>query len=355
MGKSSIEWTDRTLNPIRARNLATKRVGWHCEHVNDDCINCYAEGINLRLGTGLPFKPGHRKDVEIFLDRAMLVTALAEIAGKPQRIFITSMTDAALAHGDWLAMLDAIFGFAAIARHCQVQILTKRPRDLRRYVLSEGREAFVQVAAHPFYRDAWKAGQNTFGSIRYEPKDSLWFVDWPLPNVWLGFSAGTQSHFDAMWAEMKPLAEAGWHIFASLEPLHEPIVLPADFLALRERAWVIVGGESKGLPSSKPRPTHPAWVRALQRQCAIAGVWFFFKQWGHWLPGYDRERDDPDWRRCDAVARETPKGRWMNDTGGHGFHGQHVVRMNPVGKKAAGAELDGQLYQQLPPFYQEAA
>ena len=70
--RSAIEWTDATWNPIRARNLATGKVGWHCEHVTPGCEHCYAERDNHRFGTKLPFKPGHRKDVEIFLDETML-------------------------------------------------------------------------------------------------------------------------------------------------------------------------------------------------------------------------------------------------------------------------------------------
>jgi protein gp37 len=340
MGKTAIEWTDLTLNPIRARHRETGAVGWHCEHANPDCINCYAEGINRRLGTGLPFKPGHLKDVEIFLDESMLRAALPGLRRKPQqRVFITSMTDAA---GRWVTddMLDGIFGFTYLATQAcraQVQILTKRPTLLAAYL---GQDAIDLRRRHQHRAEQLNGDDHPATCTRVRP----------YPGVWLGFSAGTQDHFDAMWAEMRPLAQQGWNIFVSLEPLHAPIVLPDDFLSLRDRAWVIVGGESKGQPASKPRPTHPAWVRALQRQCAIAGVLFFFKQWGHWLMVYDRERDDPDWRLCDAVMRDTPKGQWLNNTGGQGFHGLQVVRMSPVGKKAAGAQLDGRLFQQLPPF-----
>jgi protein gp37 len=54
--RSAIEWCDASWNPIRARNLATGKLGWHCEHVTEACRNCYAEAINRRLGTGLDFK-----------------------------------------------------------------------------------------------------------------------------------------------------------------------------------------------------------------------------------------------------------------------------------------------------------
>jgi hypothetical protein len=56
---------------------------------------------------------------------------------------------------------------------------------------------------------------------------------------------------------------------------------------------------------------------------------------------YDRDRDDPDWRRCDVVAAETPKGQWLNLAGGQGFHGERLVRVVPATKKAAGRLLDG--------------
>ena len=71
--KSRIEWTDASLNPIRARYIAPTNdgggkecIGWHCEKVIYGCRNCYAEGMNRRLGTGLDFKPGelYRKEKE---------------------------------------------------------------------------------------------------------------------------------------------------------------------------------------------------------------------------------------------------------------------------------------------------
>ena len=60
MGETTgIEWTDSSWSPIRAM-IGTPngpKIGWHCEHVSDGCRNCYAEGLNRRLGTGLDFKP----------------------------------------------------------------------------------------------------------------------------------------------------------------------------------------------------------------------------------------------------------------------------------------------------------
>ncbi|MEI7752405.1 MAG: DUF5131 family protein [Candidatus Omnitrophota bacterium] len=39
---------------------------------------------------------------------------------------------------------------------------------------------------------------------------------------------------------------------------------------------VILGGET----GPGARPMHPDWVRSVRNQCQVAGVPFFFKQWG---------------------------------------------------------------------------
>src|SRR6185437_6259274 len=89
--KSKIEWTDATWNPIRARNRATGKVGFHCEHVTDACRFCYAERLNRRLGTGLDYVRQSRDQVEIFLDEKLL--AAPDHWRIPRRIFLSSVTD----------------------------------------------------------------------------------------------------------------------------------------------------------------------------------------------------------------------------------------------------------------------
>jgi hypothetical protein len=119
---------------------------------------------------------------------------------------------------------------------------------------------------------------------------------------------------------------------------------PSEFDAYYRLDWVIVGGESgKGA-----RPMHPDWVRSLRGQCAAHRVPFFFKQWGEWAAGYDRDLDDPDWRQCAEIKARTPKGQWLNLAGGQGFHGDRVVRVEPIGKKAAGRLLDGVTHDGMP-------
>ena len=60
--------------------------------------------------------------------------------------------------------------------------------------------------------------------------------------------------------------------FLSVEPLLEDLG-PVDLEGIH---WVIVGGES----GHGARPMRQGWVTALQQQCGSANVPFFFKQWG---------------------------------------------------------------------------
>lgn len=173
---------------------------------------------------------------------------------------------------------------------------------------------------------------------------------WPLPNVWLGFSAESQKTFDTRWAHAQKWAKLGWHTWVSLKPLLGPVdmtdcangdnalatvdVQPGvDGHVEREHppllSWVVVGGES-GLGA---RPMHPDWARSLRDQCAAAEVPFSFKQWGDWMPtfcGIDPNKNDP---RCHVRA-----GHTLPD-------GQHMWL---VGKRAAGRLLDGVLHDAQP-------
>jgi protein gp37 len=56
----------------------------------------------------------------------------------------------------------------------------------------------------------------------------------------------------------------------------EPLIGPLNNINFENIDWVIVGGES----GYRPRAMSPDWVLDIQDQCEIAGVAFFFKQWG---------------------------------------------------------------------------
>jgi len=95
--------------------------------------------------------------------------------------------------------------------------------------------------------------------------DQLTWTD----NIWMGVSVEDER----VSYRIDHLRNSGAHIkFLSLEPL----IGPLPNLNLTGIDWVIVGGES----GRKPRPMNPEWVLDIQQQCEAAGVAFFFKQWG---------------------------------------------------------------------------
>jgi protein gp37 len=318
---TAIEWTDASWNPIRARRTmpdGTVLVGWHCTHASEGCRHCYAEGMNKRLGTKLPYKPGLLRtaarpagEVEIFLDDKALNLPLRW--RQPRQIFPGSMTDL---FADFVTddMLDSIFAVMAMCSHHVFQPLTKRTERMRRYV------------SHP---DAPVRILNTMDRLAH--RGSRGFSTWPLPNVWLGTSIENRAALLERAGHLRQTpAAVRWF---SMEPL---IGDPGEIL-LEGIDWVVVGGES----GPGARPMHPDWPRSIRDQCAGAGAAFFFKQWGEFVTVFDRDREDPDWRNCDRWQRTHPRGRWHNLAGGTGFHGDRVVYVDRIGKRLAGRLLDG--------------
>jgi protein gp37 len=283
---TKIEWADASWNPLRVRSKDNGRIGWHCEHVTTGCEFCYAEGFNLRFGTRLPFKPGHRKDIRFVLDDRLLTQPLRW--KRPRMVFVCSMTDL---FADFVedAWIDSVFAVMTVAQQHTFQVLTKRPERMRRYLTVR-----------------WSLGEKLF------------------PNVWLGVSAERQEEADERIPHL--LGTPAAVRFVSAEPLLGPIDLmrgalpmlkPVPGLGWAGLDWVIVGGES----GSSARPMRPDWARSLRDQCVAAGVPFFFKQFGEYAP--------------QQAINEPP----------HFAGGEGIVR---VGKIAAGRQLDGREWNQFP-------
>ena len=93
---------------------------------------------------------------------------------------------------------------------------------------------------------------------------------------------------------------------------------------LRRLDWVITGGES----GPKARPSHPDWFRSLRDQCNAAGVPFFFKQWGEWVPMQGQVEGVP--------------------VRGEKFIHHDGTIMGRAGKKKAGRTLDGRIWDEYP-------
>ena len=382
--RSAIEWTDASWNPIRARNLKTGKVGWHCEHASDGCMGpCYSEAFNKRLGTGLPFKPGHRKDIEIFLDDEMLTLPLRW--KKPRKIFVCSMTDlfADFVPDEWI---DRVFAVMALCPQHTFQVLTKRAERMRDYFI--GKERYLDV--HPL-EDRYNAINDAINQIapahwcKRELQD-YYDEGLPLPHVWLGVSAERQEEADERIPLLLQTPAAVR--FVSCEPLLGPIDLNHiaapekvegeewTFSALqqgdvydmrsvddRDQAFwvsgdgpyrdhaldlVIDGGES----GSGARPSHVDWFRRLRDDCVGADVAYFHKQNGEWLGGTQFTADL--WRR-DTPPGEYSRFQHMQWTGtlegwigGDEFEEGDCECHYRVGKKAAGRLLDGREWNEFP-------
>jgi protein gp37 len=290
---SHIEWTDATWNPL---------VG--CTKVSPGCDNCYAETLVNRFAGHSKSFP-NRFDVVTMRDVRMLTQPLRW--SRPRRLFVNSLSDLfhAAVPDEFIARVFAVM--AAAPQHT-FQLLTKR----------HGRMRSLLTATTP------DAGWGTFGDAVEEAMAEFTHASldvWPLPNVWIGVSVEDQHWADIrIPALLDTPAAVRW---ISAEPLLGPLNLdpwrnPGETPDPRTPAdtrldWVVVGGES----GPRARPMHPQWARDIRDQCEAAGVAFHFKQWGQWLPLNDRP-------------------------------GAIDVEYVPVGKKAAGRELDGRTHDGYP-------
>lgn len=282
---SSIEWTDRTWNPLTG-----------CTKVSPGCDHCYAKTMHERF-----HGPGSFDTVTLHPERLAQPLRWR----KPSRVFVNSMSD--LFHQDVPdEYIARVFAVMALAPRHTFQVLTKRHARMR------------SLLSSPIFR---RSMYDALVSLDY-----AWIsanqLPWPLPNVWLGVSVETQQ-----WADIRipALLDTPAAVrFLSCEPLlgpvtfrwakwqpfgHEPGEVTDHLDGLRRIDWVIVGGES----GPGARPMHPDWARTLRDQCVAAGVPFLFKQWGAW--------------RC--VDEETP---WYAH----------------LSKKLAGRELDGRTWDEYP-------
>jgi protein gp37 len=91
-------------------------------------------------------------------------------------------------------------------------------------------------------------------------------LEWP-ENVWMGVSVENQDYVHRVdYLRQVPAVR-----FLSCEPLLGPLHLHLEGIH-----WVIVGGES----GRGHRPIEAEWIRDIRKQCEVADVAFFFKQWG---------------------------------------------------------------------------
>ena len=115
--------------------------------------------------------------------------------------------------------------------------------------------------------------QHVFQVLTKRPERMLDYLQdrLPLSNVWLGVTVEDQPADKRIPMMLQTPAAVR---FLSCEPLLGAITIEG----LERLDWVICGGES----GPHARRMHPDWARSLRDQCKAAGVPFFFKQWGAW-------------------------------------------------------------------------
>lgn len=329
---SKIEWTDSTWNFL---------VG--CDKVSAGCKNCYAiknswirqhnpkmqekfAGVVEKTAGGQLNWTGR-----VNISPSALMIPLTK--KKPTKYFVNSLSD--LFHENVpFPVIDKAFAVMAIAMQHTFQILTKRPKRMVEYfsrpdLIDCIATAIADLAQEPpvDYEMAAVASQGLF-------EDGL-----PLHNVHIGVSCEDQNALDERLPYLLQVPAAVR--FLSCEPLLGPVLLPhqpvhhdgtgpgyvGNNLGMD---WVIVGGES----GRGARPMHPDWARSLLDQCRIAGVAFFMKQWGEYLP----KCQAPDW--MDIAEKE------------YTFPSPHNPEKRNTyykpGKKAAGRLLDGRTWDEFP-------
>jgi protein gp37 len=241
VSKTTISWTEETWNPLGARNIETGKEGWACVRVSIECLNCYADGLNQKTGvsgeTGLPYKPGHiGQDVELFIHEDRLREPMSW--RKPKIVFVCSMTDVfwELYSEQWI---DQVFAAIALAPRQTFQVLTKR--HVRMYAYMTDPETPGRIA---------RAAEAITGQAQPLPT-------WPLPNVWLGVSAGTQMYANQRIPTL--LTTAAVVHWVSAEPLLEAVSLARWLQGDCRLDWIVVGGESLPIGGKKAdiRPMAP--------------------------------------------------------------------------------------------------
>lgn len=313
-----IAWTDETWNPIRG-----------CESVSEECRFCYAAELAARFsGEGLPFaglaRRSAKRGLPQWTGKTMFIPERLGLPLKwkrPRRIFVTSVSD--LFHGSFTnEQIAAVFGVMAAAPRHTFQLLTKRPEralEWFQWVGLTDKHALVRIAC---YAEDHLMGLMSTSSLASALAPGIGAKTWPLPNVHLLVSAGTQASADKFIPTLLEIPATVRGV--SCEPLLEPVNLRSVVVAqegtktwslnvhcgwsvgtTRHRIdWVIVGGES----GPRARQFDLRWARDIVAQCRRAGVPVFVKQMGErpvdacfrcvgkgHVHGYGEHGADPEW------------------------------------------------------------
>lgn len=382
MGLSNIEWCIYTFNPWRG-----------CTKVSPGCANCYAEVMSGRnpgvLGIWGP-KGTRVVAAESYWNLPLQWNRKAKKLGKRLSVFCASLADIC---EDWSGDLKYPDGSPAYHQDdIDIYPASAIPVSLGSSsgleILATNRRLAVLDDARTRLKKLIEATPNLDWLLltkRPENYPKMFWDVWPN-NAWAGTSVEDQKYADI---RIPYLLKVNAKIrFLSCEPLLGSIDLdvahadkdghcvkcklgfgppheyrgehecPAGFKSRCGLHWVIVGGES----GKNARPMHPAWVRSLRDQCFAADINLFFKQWGEWRPPLENEDFNTAYgydANPSALLVEPRDGTVHcfiphdDDGMSHGDNPLDIKthRCQPmlrVGKKAAGREIDGRIWDEIP-------
>lgn len=366
---TTIEWADKTWSPI---------IG--CDRVSDGCLRCYAintahiRSSNPNPKVAVAFAgTTHRKDGRT--DWTGQINQLEDRLTqpltwkKPRKVFVNSQSD--LFHKNVTdEFIARVFAVMALTPQHTYQVLTKRHARMRALLKNPDFRLMCEEAEAVLVADEATPGLSRYQRDQFQTR---WWSSFakPLANLWLGVSVEDQHWADiripalldtpaaVRWISAEPLLGPLWIADYIWQPCpcchgegHDEACAPCgdhqcDSGHVQQLDWVVAGGES----GPGARPAHPDWFRSLRDQCTESHVPFLFKQYGDWAPHdlvpaeYRRSADDE--KRVTYVhpddGRTQTHGQWgMND------HAEGWARVQRVGKKAAGRELDGRTHDAFP-------
>jgi len=331
MGENTgIEWADHTFNPW---------IG--CTKVSPGCDNCYAEALaTRRLGVAWGPHAERRVTADSTWRQPLAWNRKAEREGRRARVFCASLADVFdnQVPETWRTELWRLISNTP---HLDWLLLTKRPQLISKSL------------------------------------PASWLFGMP-ENIWLGTTTENQAEADRRIPHL--LAVPAKMHFLSCEPLLGPVRLDrlahgdeSDLDALRGQiihtpqhvavrptplnnkiGWVIAGGES----GPGARPCNVRWMRSIRDQCAAAGTPFFLKQWGEWWPA-----ECNPWPACSIAAafqragieKASPQRPRRGTFGFDDTFREGGISGGPplythwrLGKRAAGALLDGREHREVP-------
>lgn len=223
---TNIEWTDHTFNPWTG-----------CTNISPGCDNCYAEAWSKRSGHVKWGNSPRKRTTESYWKAPHMwqkqATNFYAQHGRRQRVFCASLADVFdnQAEAQWRTDL---FEVIRQTPSLDWQLLTKRPQNIRKMLPPD------------------------WGQTGYH-------------NVWLGFTAEDQHHFDQRKRFIADIPATVW--FVSYEPAIGSLRISADD---PKPDWLICGGES----GHRARAMEAQWAREIVQDCQAFGIAAFFKQWG---------------------------------------------------------------------------